>query len=179
MQLSPVVAQPIPANLQPKLPTIADAPGVVLASVSFRRPLAHQQRAPSYHLAAGVRVTKDASWPGSAGVASPSITPVAGAFEDALHAAIVMAQRTPLNNHVLSGSQPVAVIQAADGAYAIMPLLEARSGSWVVFAPRDQLDHRRLEATWTRESASLQAVVSAKEWVDFRSTPVGSEASAR
>ncbi len=173
MQLAPVVAKPLPDDLLPKLAKLEDAVGVKLATAHFE---AKEGDVSTDALVPGDVVRNNQS-PGAGAVEHPAIQAIRGSFEDAVRAAATMASTSKIRNGTYSGVQPVAVIQAADGAFGIAPLLTP-AGRWVMFAPHDQLQRRGAQVVWTREHSALQAIVGDKEWVDMRRVKVGAAVTA-
>jgi hypothetical protein len=84
-----------------------------------------------------------------------------------------------------TGSQPMAVVQAVDGAYAITPLVAwdfpegtpvmhtAETREWLAREWPSRTDGRH---DYGRAHIALQAVVGADQWVDMRDVPVGQSA---
>ncbi len=129
-------------------------------------------------LVPGWRLGSTGEMPGPMSVEHPFFLNVTGGYEDAIRAAARMASGTWVSTGGYWGTQPIAVVHASDGAYALTPLMRPPFGVGVVFAPAKQLAANGATQRWTREHVALEAIVAPDRVVDMRSVRVGSGETA-
>ncbi len=178
MHIADATVLPTPDALKPKqLANLRDVTRTVLTMTTVLTADDRERVGRTVALMPGQVVKRDERFTAAA-TRIPHITPINGSFEDAVRVAAAMSKLAPLSNSWYRGYQPVAVIQAADGAFGVTALLEAPGDSNLI-ARSEDLAKNRVFQLWSREHAALQAIVGANDWIDMRATGIGQYAAKR